>query len=628
MPKAKRGLLLLLCLASQLGHTTAQVNVDSLWNVWDNATQHDTARMQAMDFLCFDHYMYLDPDTAYVLAGDLLALAERANSLKYMAIASNAQGASLQLRGDYPRALRKYERTMAFLGRMGDSRRMGILHANMGSILSDLGEDRRALAHCDSSLKRCTMVGDTACMGNAILNSGTSLLKLGDTTAAYSRFEAAARLHEHSNDERSLALALGNLGMLNRAKGEFGIAEGQLLRALSIAERIGDDRQRSILLRSIGTLRQQQGRTNEAIAFTERSLAVAQGSSMAAEVYDAAGTLHQLYKSNGQLAKALAMHELYAQMMDSLHNEKGREEMLRANLDFNYRQQTLADSLAHVADKEQLENERVIAAVKAANQRRLLIAILVAVLVIGGAVTWSIIDRRRRKAEFEREQAVLQERMRIASDMHDDLGAGLSGLKLRSEMALRTEKDPLRRDQLGAMAKGAGELIGSMRQIIWTMDQAQSTLEDLVIYTTSYARNYCEQNNLAITLETPPSAWPDELLSIEQRRNIFLVVKEALHNVVKHAQARQVRIVLGYDEGLAISISDDGIGLAEGSNLGLGNGLRNMARRMETIGGTFHVPLHASQDGATGTMIRIHLPSQGKKRSIAPKPPADKASRP
>jgi signal transduction histidine kinase len=147
------------------------------------------------------------------------------------------------------------------------------------------------------------------------------------------------------------------------------------------------------------------------------------------------------------------------------------------------------------------------------------------------------------------------------------------------------------------------------------------------VYTTSYARNYCEQNNLAIVVETP-STWPEELLSIEQRRNIFLVVKEALHNVVKHAQAREVRVILAYAEGLAISVSDNGIGLAEGSKGGLGNGLKNMARRMETIGGTFHVTRLAAHDDATGTMVRIHLPSKGNKRSIAPKPPAARASRP
>ncbi|MBP7514568.1 MAG: hypothetical protein KA791_08480, partial [Flavobacteriales bacterium] len=87
---------------------------------------------------------------------------------------------------------------------------------------------------------------------------------------------------------------------------------------------------------------------------------------------------------------------------------------------------------------------------------------------------------REQRERLEREQAVLSERMRIAGDMHDDLGAGLSALKLRSEMALRVEKDPLKREQLGALASTAGDLIGSMRQIIWTMNTDQSSLADLV----------------------------------------------------------------------------------------------------------------------------------------------------
>lgn len=217
---------------------------------------------------------------------------------------------------------------------------------------------------------------------------------------------------------------------------------------------------------------------------------------------------------------------------------------------------------------------------------------------------------RHQRERFERERAVLRERERIASDMHDDLGAGLSALKLRSEMALRVEQDPAKRHQLASMASGAGELIGSMRQIIWAMNADQVSLEDLVVYATSYARQYCEQNGLRLELQLD-EAWPSVRLSAEQRRNVFLILKEALHNVVKHAQAGEVRISMRWHQGLLMRVSDNGKGAPAAAERGSGNGLRNMRKRAAAIGGELDI---RSEEG---TVIELRVPLHANEGSIA-----------
>ncbi|MBK9176690.1 MAG: hypothetical protein IPM46_10235 [Flavobacteriales bacterium] len=208
---------------------------------------------------------------------------------------------------------------------------------------------------------------------------------------------------------------------------------------------------------------------------------------------------------------------------------------------------------------------------------------------------------RKQRERYEREQAVMQERIRIASDIHDDLGAGLSALKLRSEMALRVGKDHAKREQLSSLAATAGDLIGSMRQMIWAMDQEQTSIDDLLVYATSYARNYCAQNGIALHLEIA-KGFPNAALRTEQRRNIFLVVKEALHNTVKHAQATELRISARWEEGLHLTIADNGIGLPTGADLGTGNGMRNMRRRMRELGGTLGFA------AGSGTTINLFVP--------------------
>lgn len=214
------------------------------------------------------------------------------------------------------------------------------------------------------------------------------------------------------------------------------------------------------------------------------------------------------------------------------------------------------------------------------------------------------------RLQQERTIAELRIREEVGRDMHDDLGAGLSALKLRSEMALRMEQDPDKRQLLGHLATTAGELIVNMRQIIWTMNADQGSLADLVVYIGNYARTYLDGNNIRFELVAPDEIGPT-LLSAQQRRNMLLVVKEALHNIVKHANATKVLIAMSTAEGLTISIVDNGDGLPRHADLGVGNGLRNMARRMEVLGGTFRVESADTDEAAAhlpGTRLWFHMP--------------------
>lgn len=250
---------------------------------------------------------------------------------------------------------------------------------------------------------------------------------------------------------------------------------------------------------------------------------------------------------------------------------------------------------------------------------RSLATLLIVLLTVVGFRLYLRERLRKQREAFEREQAVLAERVRIAGDMHDDLGAGLSALKLRSEMALRVEKDPVKRDQLGSLARTAGELIGSMRQIIWTMNADQSSVADLFAYTTSYARQYCDENGVALMVVTEKDP-PAIVLSAEQRRNIFLVVKEALHNVVKHTGAGRAELRMTFTDGVMdVRITDDGPGLPENVEAAEGNGLRNMRRRIAALGGTITMG-RADGLGLSGARLVIHVPviAPPNLRSIGP----------
>jgi signal transduction histidine kinase len=251
-------------------------------------------------------------------------------------------------------------------------------------------------------------------------------------------------------------------------------------------------------------------------------------------------------------------------------------------------------------------------------------AILSGAGALAGAVRW--ITRRRIRArllQLERQQAVERERTRIARDIHDDLGASLTRISLLSQ-TVRAELDDGRQaasdvDQIYSTAR---ELTRAMDEIVWAVNPKHDSLDSLVTYLGRFAQNFLSAAEIRCRLDVPlhlPS-WP---LTAEIRHNLFLAFKEALNNVVKHARASEVRVLLELlPNGFVLLVSDNGCGFnlnghkddsptdtvnpgrPEGSTSGRltpGNGLLNMRKRLEEAGG------HCQLDSASGEGTRVRF---------------------
>ncbi len=242
---------------------------------------------------------------------------------------------------------------------------------------------------------------------------------------------------------------------------------------------------------------------------------------------------------------------------------------------------------------------------------RALLLLLVCALLYMGFRAYLYVRLRRQRTAHEREQAVMRERIRIASDMHDDLGSGLSVIKVKSEIALLTESDPQRVTELKEIARGSGELIDNMRQIVWTLGSGQESLADLVAYMRNYAGKYLDPHGITCFFNADETL-PELTLTAIERRNLLLVMKEALHNVVKHAKATEVRIAIRWDVGLRLTITDNGRGIDPESPTTYGMGMNTMRARVKQLNGTMEVANHH------GSKLLFHIPSLGSaERSIA-----------
>lgn len=207
------------------------------------------------------------------------------------------------------------------------------------------------------------------------------------------------------------------------------------------------------------------------------------------------------------------------------------------------------------------------------------------------------------KQLFEAKLAVLnarqKERNRISADMHDDLGAGITAIRLYSELAKKKpDKDCM--PEIEKISYSANELLNNMNAIIWAMNNSNDSLENMIAYIRSYAQEYFENTGVKCTINVMEGL-PDIAVWGEIRKNVFLVIKETLNNVLKHAQATEVTITLTkVPDGMALYIHDNGVGIDFDKIRRFANGLKNMKRRMEEM----HIDF--SIENKNGTLVTLH----------------------
>src|SRR5689334_12486546 len=158
--------------------------------------------------------------------------------------------------------------------------------------------------------------------------------------------------------------------------------------------------------------------------------------------------------------------------------------------------------------------------------------------------------------------------------MHDDMGAGLSRIKFLSETIgiKKQQQQPIEED-LGKIREYSHDMIDKMGEIVWALNEKNDSLNDLLSYTRAYAVEYLSQNGIKCTVQTPEHFTGSEFVSGEFRRNVYLTVKEALHNIVKHSQASNVHIEIKINSQLKISIADNGTGFEPNNIRPFSNGL-------------------------------------------------------
>jgi signal transduction histidine kinase len=224
-----------------------------------------------------------------------------------------------------------------------------------------------------------------------------------------------------------------------------------------------------------------------------------------------------------------------------------------------------------------------------------------------------IVEKRKYQRQLraaEQERALERERARIAQDLHDDLGSSLARISLLSGLALADLQNPRELEtHVTKITQSADETVRALEEIVWAVRPGSDTLQSLVEYIAHFANELFEGNRTACRLDLPHDL-PAQTLPPDLRHNIFLIVKEALTNVLKHASAREVQVqARATGHTLEILVQDNGrrIDSARPSQENVRHGLENMRRRAEAIGGT--LTMQSKLGGGTTVMLTVNFPA-------------------
>ena len=217
------------------------------------------------------------------------------------------------------------------------------------------------------------------------------------------------------------------------------------------------------------------------------------------------------------------------------------------------------------------------------------------------------------REQTERQHALDQERARIAKDLHDDLGANLTQIVFlcqRVEVTRNEDGKDLAR-WFNLIPETARRTIQSLDEIVWAINPRHDSLESLANYLSQFAQEHLTLARVRCVLDVP-MVLPTLALTAEVRHNLLLTVREALQNVVSHAAATEVQLTLKLvADGISIRIADDGKGFDVTKASSEGNGLHNMRRRLEEIGGKFEITSQAGH-GTTVTLFVPHKALHGR----------------
>ncbi len=523
----------------------------------------------------------------YVLSLDLSREAKdlpgEANSLSNI-------GSVYTSKGNISEGLEYLQKSLQLCEKINDDFGASLALGKIGMIYYNHGEKAETIEYWQKALALREKIGfkqGVAEVSNAI---GTFYLHEKKIPIALEYFEKCLKLYTEFDNKHGISVCILNIGRVYEYKNELDKALEYYLKGLKLTEELNNKDLISNALTKLSDVYIKQNKINEALACSKRAFLLAQEIGFPQEISDASKSLMDVYKIQGNYKDAFIMQELYLKMRDSINNEATKKSAIRSQFKYEYEKRIIADSI-------RTANEKKIFEVKLKQERTnkyLLVLGLVLMLLIG-----FMLFQRSRNIQ---KQKVLLLRNKIASDLHDDIGSALSSIKMFAGLAKLNPAKAAEAKVIEKIEETSGETIENMSDIVWSINPKNDNFKLVLNKMKHFGESICSSSGISFSFLSETGI--DKLmLDIEQRKNLFLIYKEAMNNAVKYSAAKNISVDLERKGRLlSMTITDNGIGIDK-EGMFKGNGIGNMKQRAADINGSLKI-----QPGKeTGTIIQLEF---------------------
>lgn len=496
-------------------------------------------------------------------------------------------GISQQMRRNYTASADLYLQGMTIVEEIKDTSMMTAFYNNLGSVFKGLGQNEKAYQYIEKALQVHRARGKKSGIATAQINLGILDTRAKNLDLALQRYQEALSISNELNDVEGIIICHVNMADVYLAEKRIDDALASIAISDSLSQLLESPRYVMLSFQARASALKLKGDTKGSIDALLKAEVLAkeldEKERLSAIYYDLADN----YEQQGAFDLALKNYKLYHAYADSVAGEGVENNINELEIKFKTAQK----------ERELLAKDLEIERQRATNTLRGGLLIATIILLVGLVIFY--LQRQRinkqhvlsieRAAQLETLQLREKERSRIAADMHDDLGSGLTSIKLLSEIALRNAKAGEEHKELSRISEKSNELVHKMSEIIWAMNPEHDSLVNLVAYIRSYAARFLDEARFDFRFDE--KLWsPEKQVSGEFRRTVFLIIKEALNNAVKYSGGNLVTmsVITSADE-MRIEIRDNGKGFETGNTRVGSQGISGMQKRAGSLGGEFSI---------------------------------------
>jgi class 3 adenylate cyclase/uncharacterized protein HemY len=381
----------------------AQTKVDSLYTVWQDKTQTDSIRTNAFKNYIWEGFLFDKPDSAFILAEELLTFSKSNEYLNAKAEAYNIQGVSFWLRANYLEALNYYQLSLKIREEIGDKKGISASLYNIGNIYLRQGNYPQALDYHQRSLKIEEEINNIEGVALSLGNIGVIYTEQDNYPKALEYYERSLIIQQERGDKEGIANSLANIGFNYKKQDNYSKALDYYSKSLKIREEIGSKQGIASSLGNIGNIYEKQGKFNKAITQCQRSLNLSEEIGAIDLQKEACECLYYVYKALGNGNKALGYHEQMLVLIDNLQKEETSKKLQQ----MEFAKQVLADSLVNVEKDLKVEMAHQTEVRKKDKRNNLAFAVGIFFLLLAGGFysRWRYVKKSKAVIEKEKERS-------------------------------------------------------------------------------------------------------------------------------------------------------------------------------------------------------------------------------